>query len=101
MRVGPNAKFPLVAGYHCFDGDGMIHGRRITNGIASCCSDFGKWALANYDKSLINSFTAHPKIDPFTGAIRHVPSYVQRWVHAQTSADHDTRAHHDVQLCHH
>ncbi|OAY40002.1 carotenoid 9,10(9',10')-cleavage dioxygenase 1 [Manihot esculenta] len=35
VRVGPNPKFAPVAGYHWFDGDGMIHGMRIKNGKAT------------------------------------------------------------------
>ncbi|CAI0404653.1 unnamed protein product [Linum tenue] len=35
VRVGPNPKFPPIAGYHWFDGDGMIHGLRIKDGKAT------------------------------------------------------------------
>ncbi|XP_058006907.1 carotenoid 9,10(9',10')-cleavage dioxygenase 1 isoform X1 [Hevea brasiliensis] len=35
VRVGPNPKFAPVAGYHWFDGDGMIHGMRIKDGKAN------------------------------------------------------------------
>ncbi|WCJ18409.1 9-cis-epoxycarotenoid dioxygenase chloroplastic [Euphorbia peplus] len=35
VRVGPNPKFSPVAGYHWFDGDGMIHGMRIKDGKAT------------------------------------------------------------------
>ncbi|XP_059446228.1 carotenoid 9,10(9',10')-cleavage dioxygenase 1-like [Corylus avellana] len=40
VRVGPNPKFSPVAGYHWFDGDGMIHGLRIKDGKASYVSRF-------------------------------------------------------------
>ncbi|XP_044491231.1 carotenoid 9,10(9',10')-cleavage dioxygenase 1-like [Mangifera indica] len=40
VRVGPNPKFSPVAGYHWFDGDGMIHGLRIKNGKATYVSRF-------------------------------------------------------------
>ncbi|CAL0310311.1 unnamed protein product [Lupinus luteus] len=40
VRVGPNAKFAPVAGYHWFDGDGMIHGLRIKDGKATYVSRF-------------------------------------------------------------
>ncbi|XP_031375049.1 carotenoid 9,10(9',10')-cleavage dioxygenase 1-like [Punica granatum] len=42
VRVGPNAKFAPVAGYHWFDGDGMIHGLRIKKGKATYVSRFAK-----------------------------------------------------------
>ncbi|XP_031373616.1 carotenoid 9,10(9',10')-cleavage dioxygenase 1-like isoform X1 [Punica granatum] len=42
VRVGPNAKFAPIAGYHLFDGDGMIHGLRIKNGKATYVSRFVK-----------------------------------------------------------
>nr|AIZ09096.1 carotenoid cleavage dioxigenase 1 [Ipomoea batatas] len=42
VRVGPNPKFPPVAGYHWFDGDGMIHGLRIKDGKATYVSRFVK-----------------------------------------------------------
>ncbi|XP_039685161.1 carotenoid 9,10(9',10')-cleavage dioxygenase 1 isoform X2 [Medicago truncatula] len=40
VRVGPNPKFSPVAGYHWFDGDGMIHGLRIKDGKATYVSHF-------------------------------------------------------------
>ncbi|XP_031395854.1 carotenoid 9,10(9',10')-cleavage dioxygenase-like [Punica granatum] len=40
MRVGPNSKFAPIAGYHWFDGDGMIHGMRIRNGKATYASRY-------------------------------------------------------------
>ncbi|KAL0561870.1 hypothetical protein IC582_002315 [Cucumis melo] len=40
VRVGPNPKFSPVAGYHWFDGDGMIHGLRIKDGKASYVSRY-------------------------------------------------------------
>lgn len=42
VRVGPNPKFPPVAAYHWFDGDGMIHGLRIKDGKATYVSRFVK-----------------------------------------------------------
>ncbi|KAG6421840.1 hypothetical protein SASPL_118399 [Salvia splendens] len=42
VRVGPNPRFAPVAGYHWFDGDGMVHGVRIKNGKASYVSRFVK-----------------------------------------------------------
>ncbi|GLT84186.1 hypothetical protein SLE2022_024330 [Rubroshorea leprosula] len=40
VRVGPNPKFAPVAGYHWFDGDGMVHGVRIKDGKATYVSRF-------------------------------------------------------------
>ncbi|XP_049368759.1 carotenoid 9,10(9',10')-cleavage dioxygenase 1-like isoform X1 [Solanum verrucosum] len=40
VRVGPNPKFAPVAGYHWFDGDGMIHGLQIKDGKATYVSRF-------------------------------------------------------------
>ncbi|CAH9092012.1 unnamed protein product [Cuscuta europaea] len=42
VRVGPNPNFTPVAGYHWFDGDGMIHGLRIKDGKATYVSRFVK-----------------------------------------------------------
>ncbi|XP_031126411.1 carotenoid 9,10(9',10')-cleavage dioxygenase 1-like [Ipomoea triloba] len=42
VRAGPNPKFAPVAGYHWFDGDGMIHGLRIKDGKATYVSRFVK-----------------------------------------------------------
>ncbi|XP_010552739.1 PREDICTED: carotenoid 9,10(9',10')-cleavage dioxygenase 1 isoform X1 [Tarenaya hassleriana] len=42
VRVGPNPKFDPVAGYHWFDGDGMIHGVRIKDGKATYVSRYVK-----------------------------------------------------------
>ncbi|KAM1577661.1 carotenoid 9,10(9',10')-cleavage dioxygenase 1-like isoform X1 [Malus sylvestris] len=40
VRVGPNPKFAPVAGYHWFDGDGMVHGMRIKDGKATYVSRY-------------------------------------------------------------
>ncbi|KAL8161751.1 hypothetical protein V2J09_013240 [Rumex salicifolius] len=40
VRVGPNPKFAPVAGYHWFDGDGMVHGMRIKDGKAAYVSRY-------------------------------------------------------------
>lgn len=40
VRVGPNPKYKPVAGYHWFDGDGMIHGLRIKDGKATFVSRY-------------------------------------------------------------
>ncbi|KAL5543568.1 hypothetical protein UlMin_007352 [Ulmus minor] len=40
VRVGPNPKFAPVAGYHWFDGDGMVHGIRIKDGKATYVSRY-------------------------------------------------------------
>ncbi|KAK4591667.1 hypothetical protein RGQ29_016199 [Quercus rubra] len=40
VRVGPNPRFSPVAGYHWFDGDGMIHGLRIKDGKATYVSRY-------------------------------------------------------------
>nr|XP_010931015.1 LOW QUALITY PROTEIN: carotenoid 9,10(9',10')-cleavage dioxygenase [Elaeis guineensis] len=42
VRVGPNPKFVPVAGYHWFDGDGMIHGMHIKDGKAAYVSRYVK-----------------------------------------------------------
>jgi len=165
VRVGPNPKFAPVAGYHWFDGDGMIHGLRIKEGKATYVSRYVKTSrlkqeeffggskfmkigdlkglfgllmvnmqmlrarlkvldvsygtgtgntalvyhhgkllalseadkpyvvkvledgdlqtlgMLDYDKRLAHSFTAHPKVDPFTGEMftfgySHAPPYI-------------------------
>ncbi|XP_077210321.1 carotenoid 9,10(9',10')-cleavage dioxygenase-like [Tasmannia lanceolata] len=40
VRVGPNPKFAPVAGYHWFDGDGMVHGMHIKDGKATYVSRY-------------------------------------------------------------
>lgn len=35
VRNGPNPQFPPLGNYHWFDGDGMLHGVRIVDGVAS------------------------------------------------------------------
>ncbi|KAI3934974.1 hypothetical protein MKW98_009893 [Papaver atlanticum] len=104
LMVGPNPKFMHVAGYHWYDGDGMVHGLRIKDGKpllldvsfgSGTCNtsltyhhgkllalgemdkpyvlriledgDLQTVGMFDYDKQLEHSFTAHPKIDSFTG----------------------------------
>ncbi|KAG2454857.1 hypothetical protein HYH02_000688 [Chlamydomonas schloesseri] len=40
VRVGPNPFFKPVAGYHWFDGDGMLHGVRLKGGKASYANKY-------------------------------------------------------------
>lgn len=178
VRVGPNPKFAPVAGYHWFDGDGMVHGMRIKNGKATYVSRYvrtsklkqeeyyggakfmkigdlkglfgllmvnmqmlraklkildvsygtgtGNTALVyhhgkllalseadkpyvlkvledgdlqtlgmlDYDKRLSHSFTAHPKVDPFTGEMftfgySHTPPYITYRVISKDGFMHD------------
>ncbi|KAH7863344.1 hypothetical protein Vadar_016275 [Vaccinium darrowii] len=51
VRVGPNPKFGPVAGYHWFDGDGMIHGLRIKDGKASYVSRYVKTSRLKQEES--------------------------------------------------
>ncbi|XP_010241258.1 PREDICTED: carotenoid 9,10(9',10')-cleavage dioxygenase 1 [Nelumbo nucifera] len=178
VRVGPNPKFSPVAGYHWFDGDGMIHGMRIKDGKATYVSryvrtsrlkqeeffggakfmkigdlkglfgllmvniqllrnklkvldvsygngtantaliyhhgkllalseadkpyaikvledgDLQTLGMLDYDKRLAHSFTAHPKVDPFTGEMytfgySHDPPYVTYRVISKDGFMHD------------
>ncbi|GAB2289035.1 Dixin [Dionaea muscipula] len=178
VRVGPNPKFTPVAGYHWFDGDGMVHGLRIKDGKATYVSryvrtsrlrqeeffggakfmkigdlkglfglimvnfqmlrrklkvvdasygsstantalvyhhgkllalseadkpyvlrvledgDMQTLGLLDYDKRLTHSFTAHPKVDPFTGEMftfgyAHTPPYITYRVISKDGFMHD------------
>ncbi|XP_030474238.1 carotenoid 9,10(9',10')-cleavage dioxygenase 1 [Syzygium oleosum] len=178
VRVGPNPKFVPVAGYHWFDGDGMVHGMRIKNGKATYVSryvrtsrlkqeeyfggskfmkigdvkglfgllmvnmqmlraklkildvsygtgtgntaliyhhgkllalseadkpyvlkvledgDLQTLGMLDYDKRLAHSFTAHPKVDPFTGEMftfgySHTPPYITYRVISKDGFMHD------------
>lgn len=178
VRVGPNPKFAPVAGYHWFDGDGMIHGMRIKDGKATYVSryvrtsrlkqeeffggakfmkigdlkglfglltvnlqmlraklkvldmsygngtantaliyhhgkllalseadkpyvlrvledgDLQTLGMLDYDKRLTHSFTAHPKVDPFTGEMftfgySHTPPYITYRVISKDGFMHD------------
>lgn len=177
-RVGPNPKFAPVAGYHWFDGDGMVHGIRIKDGKATYVSryvrtsrlkqeeffggakfmkigdlkglfgllmvnmqmlraklkvldvsygtgtantalvyhqgkllalsegdkpyvlkvledgDLQTLGMLDYDKRLSHSFTAHPKVDPFTGEMftfgyAHAPPYITYRVISKDGFMHD------------
>ncbi|XP_062116294.1 carotenoid 9,10(9',10')-cleavage dioxygenase 1-like [Humulus lupulus] len=178
VRVGPNPKFAPLAGFHWFDGDGMIHGLRIKDGRATYVSryvrtsritqehffggpkfmkigdlkglfgllmlniqmlrsklkvldlsygngtantaltyhhgkllalsevdkpyvikvledgDLQTLGLLNYDKRLTHSFTAHPKVDPFTGEMftfgyAHTPPYITYRIISKDGFMHD------------
>lgn len=40
VRTGPNPALPPVAGYHWFDGDGMLHSVRIKGGKVTYCNRY-------------------------------------------------------------
>lgn len=42
VRNGPNPQFTPIGRYHWFDGDGMLHGVRITNGEVYYCNSYIK-----------------------------------------------------------
>lgn len=44
VRVGPNPRWKPIAGYHWFDGDGMLHGVRIKDGNATYVSRYVRTA---------------------------------------------------------
>ncbi|XP_059441166.1 carotenoid 9,10(9',10')-cleavage dioxygenase 1-like [Corylus avellana] len=92
VRVGPNPKFTPLAGYHWFDGDGCKtltvchplpantaliyhHGKLLALSEPDKPyvlkvledGDLQTLGMLDYDKRLTHSFTAHPKVDPFTG----------------------------------
>ncbi|XP_049934439.1 carotenoid 9,10(9',10')-cleavage dioxygenase 1-like [Nymphaea colorata] len=87
VRVGPNAKFAPLAYYHWFDGDGytgyvpstLSYRIRSSRHFEDSCEratdvlkvledgDLQTLGLMDYDRRLEHSFTAHPKVDPFTG----------------------------------
>ncbi|CBI29184.3 unnamed protein product, partial [Vitis vinifera] len=97
IRNGPNPQFLPRGPYHLFDGDGMLHSIRISQGRAILCSRYvktykytierraGSPILPNFnptlgrhdfDGKLVMSMTAHPKVDPETGeafAFRYGP----------------------------
>nr|XP_017255823.1 PREDICTED: carotenoid 9,10(9',10')-cleavage dioxygenase 1-like isoform X1 [Daucus carota subsp. sativus] len=52
VRVGSNAKFSPVAGYHWFDGDGMIHGLRIKDGKATYVCRYVRTARLKQEETL-------------------------------------------------
>ncbi|PSS24461.1 Carotenoid 9,10(9',10')-cleavage dioxygenase [Actinidia chinensis var. chinensis] len=178
VGVGANPKFAPVAGYHWFDGDGMVHGLRIKDGKVTYVSRYVKTSrlkqeeyfgrakfvkigdlkglfgllmvsmqmlraklkvldvsygngtgntalvyhhakllalsevdkpyvlkvledgdlqtigLLDYDKRLTHSFTAHPKVDPFTGEMftfgySHTPPYITYRVVSKDGFMHD------------
>ncbi|KAI3439747.1 uncharacterized protein J3R85_004391, partial [Psidium guajava] len=96
IRNGPNPQFIPRGAYHLFDGDGMLHSIRISQGRATFCSRYvktNKYTVErslgspvfpnifsgfsdgdietlgrhDFDGMLSMSMTAHPKVDPETG----------------------------------
>ncbi|CAN6986876.1 unnamed protein product [Brassica oleracea var. botrytis] len=50
IRNGPNPQFLPRGPYHLFDGDGMLHAIRISNGKATLCSRYVKTYKYNVEK---------------------------------------------------
>nr|KYP34145.1 hypothetical protein KK1_044934 [Cajanus cajan] len=97
IRNGPNPQFLPRGPYHLFDGDGMLHALRISQGKPTLCSRYVKtykykvendagfplfpnvfsgFGRYDFEGKLAFSMTAHPKIDPDTGecfAFRYGP----------------------------
>ncbi|GFP92099.1 carotenoid 9 10(9' 10')-cleavage dioxygenase [Phtheirospermum japonicum] len=75
VRVGPNPKFAPVAGYHWFDGDGMIHGMRIKDGKATYVSRFVKTSKLTQEEYFGGS--KFMKIGDLKGVFGLVTVYMQ------------------------
>ncbi|CAA0808904.1 Carotenoid 9-10(9-10)-cleavage dioxygenase 1 [Striga hermonthica] len=75
VRVGPNPKFAPVAGYHWFDGDGMIHGMRIKDGKATYVSRYVKTSRLKQEEYFGGS--KFMKIGDLKGVFGLVTVYMQ------------------------
>lgn len=83
VRVGPNPQFDPIGRYHWFDGDGMLHGVRISGGKASYRNRYvrtaGFAAEREAGKALWTGLLEPPRFDNPHGPFKNAANTALVW----------------------
>ncbi|MEA5582635.1 carotenoid oxygenase family protein [Nodularia harveyana UHCC-0300] len=102
VRNGPNPQWSPIGKYHWFDGDGMLHGLRISNGQATYCNRYIRtkgWEIENKaGKAVWSGIFEPPQPDNPHGGYKNTANTALVWHAGQMLALNEGGAPHAIQL---
>ncbi|MBV6624474.1 MAG: carotenoid oxygenase family protein [Rivularia sp. (in: Bacteria)] len=102
VRNGPNPQWQPKGQYHWFDGDGMLHGVRISNGKASYRNRYVRtkgWQIEHQEgKAIWSGLLEPPQMDNPHGAYKNVANTALVWHAGKFLALWEGGAPHSIKL---
>lgn len=102
VRNGPNPQWSPIGNYHWFDGDGMLHGVKISNGEATYCNRYVRtkgWEIENKaGKAVWSGIFEPPQPDNSHGGYKNTANTALVWHAGQMLALNEGGAPHAIQL---
>ncbi|MEI1375115.1 carotenoid oxygenase family protein [Nostoc sp. UHCC 0926] len=102
VRNGPNPQWTPIGQYHWFDGDGMLHGVRISNGVATYRNRYVRTAGWKKEreagKALWSGFLEPPQIDNPHGPGKNTANTALVWHAGQMLALNEGGKPHAIKL---
>ncbi|MBE9199214.1 MULTISPECIES: carotenoid oxygenase family protein [unclassified Nodularia (in: cyanobacteria)] len=102
VRNGPNPQWSPIGQYHWFDGDGMLHGVRISNGQATYCNRYVQtrgWKIEQKaGKAVWSGIFEPPQMDNPHGGYKNTANTALVWHAGQMLALNEGGAPHAIKL---
>lgn len=102
VRNGPNPQWSPIGQYHWFDGDGMLHGVRISNGQATYCNRYVQtrgWKIEQKaGKAVWSGLFEPPQMDNPHGGYKNTANTALVWHAGQMLALNEGGAPHAIKL---
>ena len=102
VRNGPNPQWSPIGKYHWFDGDGMLHGVRISNGQATYCNRYVRtkgWKIEQEaGKAVWSGLLEPPQMDNPHGGYKNTANTALVWHAGQMLALNEGGAPHAIKL---
>ncbi|KZL48735.1 9-cis-epoxycarotenoid dioxygenase [Nodularia spumigena CENA596] len=102
VRNGPNPQWSPIGKYHWFDGDGMLHGVRISNGQATYCNRYVRtkgWKIEQEaGKAVWSGLFEPPQMDNPHGGYKNTANTALVWHAGQMLALNEGGAPHAIKL---
>lgn len=102
VRNGPNPQWSPIGQYHWFDGDGMLHGVRISNGKATYCNRYvqtkGYQIEKQVGKAVWSGLLEPPQMDNPYGPGKNVANTALVWHAGQLLATWEGGAPHAIKV---
>ncbi len=102
VRNGPNPQWSPIGQYHWFDGDGMLHGVRISNGQASYSNRYVQtqaWKIEQAaGKAVWSGLLEPPQMDNPHGAYKNTANTALVWHAGQVLALNEGGAPHAIKV---
>ncbi|MFN6564071.1 MAG: carotenoid oxygenase family protein [Nostoc sp. ChiSLP01] len=102
VRNGPNPQWPPIGEYHWFDGDGMLHGIEISNGVATYRNRYIQtrgWKIEKeVGKAIWTGLLEPPQMDNPYGPSKNTANTALAWHAGQMLALNEGGRPHAIQL---